>query len=270
MILRISRSFSGVKDLSLLFSAKKMMIIIVLACLVLGQQGSLAFQPNAESHLMRTMPNNDYLSQCKNRHKKLNFNFHTHNSIENEAEANLGSEGSEGDSKKSVLQGVLEGFPLALLRKDGFKKLPPLQVEDTDVLFYDIFLIVNLSLSISFWVTHRMDFSFLPSALNEGSILAVFWILSGLYHGAFLMSAVDGHYDSSDERSGPKAAAVLGLNTYISAINMRLLFALVSAALQHREFGATAIEQLIPFEIGSGIVMMTTWRALHSYFTPRI
>jgi len=261
-----SRSFSADKQFLLFPTAKKIMLITVLTILFLGQHGSSAFQPNAASHLVRTLPN-DYLAQCKNRQKKLIFRVHTQDSIEKKAEAQLNS---DGDPTKSVLEGALEGFPLGLLRKDGFKKLPPLQFEDMNVLFYDVFLIVNLSLSISFWVTHRLDSSFLMSAINEGSILSVFWILSGLYHGAFLMSAVDGHYGSSDERSGPKAAAALGLNTYIGAVNMRLVFALASAALHHREFGVNAIEQLIPLEIGCGIFLMTMWRTLHSYVTPRI
>lgn len=84
------------------------------------------------------------------------------------------------------------------------------------------------------------------------------------------MSAVDGHYGSADEAGGPKAAAALGLNTYIGAINMRLVFALASAVLHHREVGVNAIEELIPLEIGCGIFLMTMWRALHSYVAPRI
>jgi hypothetical protein len=166
---------------------------------------------------------------------------------------------------------ILDEVPFAaLFQKDKYKKLPPLQVEDFNLLFYDVFLIVNLSLSISFWVTHRMDFASLPAAFNEGCLFSISWILAGLYHGAFLMSAVDGHYGSTDERSGPKAATALALNTYINAINLRLLFALGSAVIQHRQVGIGLAEELIPLEIGCGMVLMAFWRALHSYVTPRI
>ena len=145
-----------------------------------------------------------------------------------------------------------------------------MQVEDTNLLFYDVFLIVNLSASISFWVTHRMQIEFIPYAISEGCLLSIFWIAAGLYHGSFLMSAVDGHFGSADERGGPKAAAVLALNTFVNAVNLRLLFALVVAVVQHRQVGIDLGEQLLPLEIGCGLALMTFWRAVHSYITPRI
>ena len=46
---------------------------------------------------------------------------------------------------------------------------PPIQVDDTNVLFYDVLLLLNLSVSISFGVTHRMNLSYISSALDEGS-----------------------------------------------------------------------------------------------------
>lgn len=174
-------------------------------------------------------------------------------------------------SENSLVNKLLDGMPFsALFQRDGYKKLPPLQVEDLNILFYDVFLLINLSLSISFWVKYRLNFAFLPAAFNEGCLFSILWIISGLYHGAFLMSAIDGHYGSTDERSGPKAAAALALNTYINATNLRLLVALASAVIQHRQVGVSPIEELIPLEIGCGIVLMTFWRALHSYVTPRI
>jgi hypothetical protein len=171
----------------------------------------------------------------------------------------------------SVLQRILDGVPfIQIFRPDGYKKLPPMQVEDLNILFYDVFLIVNLCLSISFWVTHRLSLEFLPSALNEGCLFSILWIFSGLYHGSFLMSSVDGHYGSSDERGGPTAAAALALSTFVSTVNLRLVFALVVAILQHRQIGINAGEQILPLEIGIGLVLMSGWRALHSSVTPRI
>jgi hypothetical protein len=173
----------------------------------------------------------------------------------------------------SMLQRMRDEIPfLHLFTRSGRKKLPPLQVDDVNVMLYDVFLIVNLSLSISFWVTHRLDFSFVPSAFNEGCLFSILWIASGLYHGSFLYSAMDGHFPIDDQngRGGPKDAAALAFNTYINAINLRLVAALIGAWLQHRKVGVDAMEELIPLEIGCGLVLMTLWRALHSSFNPRV
>lgn len=149
-------------------------------------------------------------------------------------------------------------------------KIPPFIVEDTSVLFYDVFLLINLSLSISFWVVHRMEFDHIGNALSEGSLLSILWIISGLYRGAFLMSAVDGHYGSDSEKGGPKAAGMLGLSTFLTTANIRIVIALVMAHIEHRPVGSVDGEMLMPLEIVSGILLMSLWRALHSYHTPRI
>jgi hypothetical protein len=183
------------------------------------------------------------------------------------------SNGLGSQSPPNVMQRILDEVPfIHLFTEERRKKLPPIQVDDVNVMLYDVFLIVNLSLSISFWVTHRMDFSFLPAALNEGCLFSILWIASGLYHGSFLYSAMDGHYPPDDPsgRGGPKEAAALAFNTFVNAINLRLVAALLGAWLQHRQVGMDGMEQLIPLEIGCGIVLMTLWRALHSSFTPRV
>jgi hypothetical protein len=71
----------------------------------------------------------------------------------------------------------------------------------------------------------------------------------------------------SDE---PKEAAFLGLNTFINAINLRLLFALAIAVLQHRPVGTGLGEEMVPLEVGFGLMLMTAWRMLHSSIVPRI
>lgn len=165
---------------------------------------------------------------------------------------------------------------LATLCKEAWQqrraltRMPPFQVDDTNLLFYDVFLLVNLVLSISFWVVHRMDFQFIASAFSEGCLLSLAWIASGLYSGAFLSSAVDGHYGSTDERGGPKAAALLGFQTFVNTINLRLLFALVSAIVEHRPAGTAPGEEFLALEIGFGLVLMSVWRMGHSSFVPRI
>ena len=104
----------------------------------------------------------------------------------------------------------------------------PLQVDDTNVLLYDVFLLVNLSACISFWVVHRMNFMYIAESLNEGALLCICWILAGLANGAFLYSAVDGHWDPSGkdaDKGGPKAAGLLGLSTFIGTSSLRIIIA---------------------------------------------
>ena len=149
-------------------------------------------------------------------------------------------------------------------------KGPPFDVEDVGLLYYDIFLIINLVLSISFWVTHRMDITFLPVALSEGSLMSLLWIAAGLFNGAFLYSAIDGHYEATDVRGGPKAACILGFQTFLGAINLRLVVALIMACIQHQAIGSTSAEELVPLEIGFGLILMSVFRFVHSSVAPRI
>mmetsp|Transcript_55 Transcript_55/g.86 ORF Transcript_55/g.86 Transcript_55/m.86 type:complete len:257 (+) Transcript_55:22-792(+) len=149
------------------------------------------------------------------------------------------------------------------------RKLPPMLVEDYNVLLYDVFLLVNLSVSISFWVVHRMDFQYISSALSEGSLLSIIWIVAGLYNGAFLYSAVDGHYNTGDERAGPSAARMLGFQTFINTASLRVLVALLTAFVEHRQVGFVPGEDLMPLEVVGGLLLMSMWRMLHSSYTPR-
>lgn len=156
--------------------------------------------------------------------------------------------------------------------KDKSKISPlPISIQDTSVLYYDIFLLLNLSISISFWVVHRLSFSDITQAFSEGSLLCILWIASGLYNGAFLYSATDGHYDMTrddiDGKGGPKAAGLLGLWTFVGTINMRMLIALVTAVVEHRPVGIADGEELIPLELCFGLVLMSMWRMLHSSYT---
>lgn len=172
---------------------------------------------------------------------------------------------------------------LTNLKGEGaiFTKIPPFIVEDTNLLFYDVALLLNLSVSISFWVVHRLSVSHVGSAVSEGSLLCILWIMAGLYNGAFLRSAVDGHRGGPDDVQaregdgdvdvgGPKAAGLLGLSTFVGVCNLRIAAALVTAVVEHRPVGLTDGERLIPLEFAVGLVLMSAWRALHSYYSPRI
>jgi hypothetical protein len=171
-------------------------------------------------------------------------------------------DGMTDDNLVSKLKNLQEEFGL-------WKKLPPFNIEDTSLLYYDVFLIVNLALSISFWVTHRLELSFLPAALSEGSLMSLLWICAGLFNGAFLYSAKDGHFGSSDERGGPKAAGLLGFSTFLNAINLRLVVALVMAFTQHRHIGSTPGEEIMALEMGFGLILMSCFRFVYSSMVPR-
>jgi len=74
----------------------------------------------------------------------------------------------------------------------------PFLIEDTEVLFYDVVLILNLSIAVSACVVHRDNpIPHILVAFSEGSLLSLLWIGAGIYHGLFLYTAVDGHYDTS-------------------------------------------------------------------------
>jgi hypothetical protein len=176
----------------------------------------------------------------------------------------------EESNENGMLQEMSKRFEQLNLENPYKAKRPPAQVDDTPLLFYDVFLILNLVVSISFWVTHRMDFTYIAPALSEACLVSLLWIASGLYTGAFLYSAVDGHYGSSDERGGPKAAGLLGFHTFLNAVNLRLLVALLMAVAQHRPVGSGMGEDLLPLEIGFGFMLMSGWRTLHSSNVPRL
>ncbi len=103
-------------------------------------------------------------------------------------------------------------------------------------------------------------------------MLSLCWIIAGLNNGAFLYSAVDGHYDPSDmnytEKSGPKAAGLLAVSTFVTTCSLRIAFALVLAVVEHRPVGSGG-EELIPLEIPFGMVLMCAWRTLHAEHTIR-
>ena len=177
---------------------------------------------------------------------------------------------SPDDYQGSVDESLEKSSLFQMFRPRESRKLPPLFVEDNQLLLYDIVLILNLTASISFWVIHRMSFDYISPALSEGSLMCILWIICGLFNGAFLVSAVDGNYSPSDERAGPKAAGMLGLQTFINTASLRVVVALITAMLEHRKVGGVPGEDLVPLEIAFGLVLLSMWRLLHSCYTPRV
>ena len=153
---------------------------------------------------------------------------------------------------------------------------PPLVVQDLDLVLFDIVLLVNLVVSIDVWVVHRRLQFFggsntIATAVSEGCLLSCCWLAAGVWTGAFLYSAVDGHLSSSSDHAGPPAAARLAVQTFVNAINLRLIIALVTAVVQHRPaLDMQTGEALLPASLGLGLVLTPTWRWLHSNYTPRL
>mmetsp|Transcript_37544 Transcript_37544/g.63945 ORF Transcript_37544/g.63945 Transcript_37544/m.63945 type:complete len:298 (+) Transcript_37544:79-972(+) len=152
---------------------------------------------------------------------------------------------------------------------------PPLQIDDVEVLLYDVFLLMNLSLSISYLVVHRWQSHYIPSSIHEGAVLSICWIAAGLLNGIFLHSAIDGHYDPRkdaeeyERKGGPGAAGLLALSTFVTTSSLRIVLALGAAVAEHRPVGSAG-EELMPLETLFGLVLMSAWRCLHSEHTPRI
>jgi len=149
---------------------------------------------------------------------------------------------------------------------------PPLDVDDPELLLYDVFLLTTLTVSLSFLVVHRLNFYYIAPGLHESALLSICWIIAGLGNGAFLYSSVDGHYDPAWDpveyaaKGGPRAAGLLALSTYVTTMSLRIVTALVMAVSGGRPVG-TAGEELIPLEILFGLVMMSAWRFVHSVYT---
>lgn len=140
------------------------------------------------------------------------------------------------------------------------RKLPPIQIEDTNLLFYDLFLIINLAVSISYWVIHRMDIGYIGAAFNEGCLMSIAWIVGGIPTGAF------SYYGTGT----PKGAGIVAAITYVNAINIRLLVSLLIAVNEHRPVGTVIGEQIMTLEIGFGLLLMVLWRILYSSIISRI
>lgn len=177
----------------------------------------------------------------------------------------------ENDDESILVEENRSTRGLAYLPSTLFGGGPPLKVDNVDLLLFDIFLLLTLTTGIDFLVVHRMSVFHISEGLNEGALICICWILCGLANGAFLASAIDGHYNpnADADKSGPGAAGLLGLSTFISTCSLRLMIALALAVLQHRQVGLGG-EALMPLEIPFGLALMSIWRAAHSAYTPRI
>jgi len=146
---------------------------------------------------------------------------------------------------------------------------PPFIVEDTQILFYDITLLVNLCVCISTLVIHRNASPMLHiiDGFSEGSLLSLIWLVSGLWNGAFLYSAADGHYPPSAEES-PKRAGLLAFNTFVTTMNIRILLVLIDKFVLHKAATNGAMNMIL-LELVFGLGLMSFWRMLRSYIIPR-
>jgi hypothetical protein len=155
--------------------------------------------------------------------------------------------------------------------------LPPFRVDDINLLYYDVFLLINLVVSISLYVTHRLDVSYLGIAFSEGCLLSIAWVCSGLLStGAFLKSAIDGQTyeakskgsdssNSSEETHFQNSPGLVACSTFVNAMNLRLILALGSAAWEHVPVGSQALDSMLPLEMAFGLVLMTVWRTIYAF-----
>lgn len=168
---------------------------------------------------------------------------------------------SGADQKLSAFEKLKSEFSVS------FQRIRNFDVEDTQVLFYDVFLLLNLSVSVSFWVIHRGDpFPYIANSLSEGALLSILWISAGLANGMFLY---EGYESKTNGNYEPKSVGMQALNSFVSVCNMRIILALIKAVLGHRHVGDIDEELLVPLELGGGIVMMSFWRMLYSTYVTR-
>eukprot|EP00588_Corethron_pennatum_P030969 CAMPEP_0194337682 /NCGR_PEP_ID=MMETSP0171-20130528/77103_1 /TAXON_ID=218684 /ORGANISM="Corethron pennatum, Strain L29A3" /LENGTH=242 /DNA_ID=CAMNT_0039101547 /DNA_START=171 /DNA_END=899 /DNA_ORIENTATION=+ len=150
-----------------------------------------------------------------------------------------------------------------------YKKMPPLIVDDPTLVLYDVLLLVNLSFATSTWVVHRPSFSVsdellgasepvahIASAVNEGCLLAILWVIAGLFNGRVFRNVGD----------EPEIAAWEALNVFLTTTSLRLIVALAVAFIEHRPVGASDGESLIAIEVAFGFVMMAIWRYVYSVY----
>lgn len=123
-------------------------------------------------------------------------------------------------------------------------------IEDKEVLCYDIFLLINLFVAISCYVTHRASpFLYINEAISSGSLFSLCWIFAGIYHGTFLFSSTSNSYK----------AGTLALTTFISTCNIRLVLELlIQTFLLHQKIEFDWLEFV------AGLALMASWRWLHS------
>jgi len=194
----------------------------------------------------------------------------------------------------------ISGFSLE--KRKLFIPNPTDRIQDVQLLLFDVFLLLNLTLSASFWVVYRLDVAkTMTVALNEGCIFVICWIISGVLNDAFRIKVSS--LRDSDEKVSPELKTAI--NTFMLASVLRLGLALLAwatspASMDGLQFGndtvgiMSMVEQahqtasstfasnsditsflgirdgqsakLIPLEFGVGAILMTTWRMVHSQF----
>lgn len=231
-----------------------------------------------EKRLVSILPGNDLRSTCHSGAKKLNYEHSikskkddTDEMIPKDKTSSSGTNNSVEDkdtSKRSRFR--LSQFSSLNQLNSGpnLFYLPPIQIEDISVVLFDVFLLTNLSVGISFFVCHRMSLQYISPAVSEGVLLSILWVISGLYYGTFLGSAINGHSDMDQieqtPKGGPIAAGILALSTFVTTSSLRIIVALAAAFIEHRPVGVAPGEELIPLEIGFGLVLMSRWRYIWS------
>uniref|UniRef100_A0A7S2QVV8 Uncharacterized protein n=1 Tax=Triparma pacifica TaxID=91992 RepID=A0A7S2QVV8_9STRA len=130
---------------------------------------------------------------------------------------------------------------------------PPLNLDFAlPLIIYDVFLLMNLSISLNLWVYHSISllppFTGLNSAFVEGSRLSVCWEIS---------SISSSFYHPPNVKSEP---AIRAATAYTTATALLLTEELARAAMDNGIAGNLFLAQ----EIGFGGLLMVVWRTMHS------
>ncbi|GMI18391.1 hypothetical protein TrLO_g15661 [Triparma laevis f. longispina] len=121
------------------------------------------------------------------------------------------------------------------------------------LLLFDTFLLLNLSLSLSFHVTHTfnlLNFTNFPSALNSASLLSISWILACIYN-EFYHPPNAKDLDNVGRRT---------CNTWVSFTTLILIEALGEAVFKGEAVGSLFLCQ----ELGFTLILMNIWRYLYA------
>ncbi|GMI30930.1 hypothetical protein TrCOL_g7265 [Triparma columacea] len=132
---------------------------------------------------------------------------------------------------------------------------PPFNAEfATPLILYDVFLLLNLSISIKLWLYHSVSltppFTGLTQAFASGSRLSVSWVtaclISNFYHPPNC-------FDTSNIIKRSMSASV-------TTASILLSFELIQSVFEATQAGDTYVAQ----EIAMGTVLMVIWRLAFS------
>ena len=153
-----------------------------------------------------------------------------------------------------------------MLRSEPLPPPPPPPPDDKQETFipslalplilYDTFLLLNLSVSISLWVSHSISafppFAGLSSSLGYGSVLTSCWIAAAVYNDFYHPP------NAKDEENAAQRAGA----TWVSMSTLLLVWEFAKALPGLEPVGNEYVFQ----ELGFSLVLMTCWRLIYARY----